>query len=228
MKNLILLLFSLAMTSVIAEPTRSLLSAKNSAIASKGSDPLPDGLVRVEYIESTGEQYIDTGIIPSSKTGLSINFQVVRYNDGCCGIYRQFPYRHFYFNLWNSKIYFRMGEYTSSGISAGLNIFGVNNVVMYRGACIVNGIVVADGIDVQPLDSSIDTFTIFAYRVNGNIRGYCIIRCFGFQMVEDDEIVLDLIPVRDGKVGALYDNVSGGVFYNDGTGAFIIGPDKEI
>ena len=40
--------------------------------------------------------------------------------------------------------------------------------------------------------------------------------------------LLDIIPVRVGDVGYLYDRVSGQLFGNAGTGAFIIGPDKTI
>ena len=39
-------------------------------------------------------------------------------------------------------------------------------------------------------------------------------------------LLRDLVPVRVGDVGYLYDNVSGQLFGNSGTGAFIIGPDK--
>ena len=37
--------------------------------------------------------------------------------------------------------------------------------------------------------------------------------------------VLDLIPVRKGNIGYMYDRVSGQLFGNQGTGAFIIGND---
>ena len=37
---------------------------------------------------------------------------------------------------------------------------------------------------------------------------------------------LDLIPVRKGNIGYLYDKVSGKLFANQGTGTFTLGPDK--
>ena len=40
--------------------------------------------------------------------------------------------------------------------------------------------------------------------------------------------LLDIIPVRVGDIGYLYDRASGQLFGNSGTGAFIIGPDKTI
>ena len=38
--------------------------------------------------------------------------------------------------------------------------------------------------------------------------------------------VRDLIPVRKGTTGYMYDKVSGQLFCNAGKGAFILGPDK--
>lgn len=42
----------------------------------------------------------------------------------------------------------------------------------------------------------------------------------------DGILVRDFIPVRVGDVGYLYDSVSGQLFGNSGTGEFVIGPDK--
>lgn len=42
---------------------------------------------------------------------------------------------------------------------------------------------------------------------------------------KDDNLVFDGIPVRVGTVGYLYDRISGQLFGNVGTGAFILGPD---
>ena len=46
----------------------------------------------------------------------------------------------------------------------------------------------------------------------------CSIRC-------DGVLVRDFIPVRVGQVGYMYDRVSGKLFGNAGTGAFVVGPD---
>lgn len=46
-----------------------------------------------------------------------------------------------------------------------------------------------------------------------------------FQVTRGHDLVLDLIPVRVGSVGYMYDRVSGTLFGNIGTGDFIVGPD---
>ena len=54
--------------------------------------------------------------------------------------------------------------------------------------------------------------------------------CYYFRLVTvEDETVVDLIPVRVGSVGYMYDRVSGKLYGNAAdSGAFIIGPDKTI
>ena len=49
---------------------------------------------------------------------------------------------------------------------------------------------------------------------------------FFFRLWKDDVLMLDLIPVRKGNVGYMYDKVSGQLFGNVGTEQFILGPDK--
>lgn len=51
------------------------------------------------------------------------------------------------------------------------------------------------------------------------------VKCWDFKAYIDDDLVLDLIPVRVGNVGYMYDRVSGKLFGNVGTGSFILGPD---
>lgn len=41
------------------------------------------------------------------------------------------------------------------------------------------------------------------------------------------ELIQDLIPVRKDGLGYMYDSVSGQLFRNQGTGAFLYGPDKS-
>ena len=45
---------------------------------------------------------------------------------------------------------------------------------------------------------------------------------------DGSELIADFACVRIGDEGAMYDRVSGQLFGNAGTGAFVIGPDKTI
>ena len=51
------------------------------------------------------------------------------------------------------------------------------------------------------------------------------VRIYSFYM-SNAEYCIDLIPVRVGNVGYMYDKISKQLFGNAGTGAFVLGPDK--
>lgn len=48
-----------------------------------------------------------------------------------------------------------------------------------------------------------------------------------FKIEKGGAVVRDFIPVRVGTVGYMYDRVSGQLFGNAGTGAFVLGPDVQ-
>lgn len=60
-----------------------------------------------------------------------------------------------------------------------------------------------------------------------NLRDYAV-QIYYFKVCdENDVLILDLIPVRVGQIGYMYDKVSGTLFGNNGTGSFTLGPDKN-
>lgn len=53
------------------------------------------------------------------------------------------------------------------------------------------------------------------------------LRLYELQVLNaDNEIEMDLVPIRFSSTGYLYDKVSNTIFFNNGTGDFILGPDK--
>lgn len=90
---------------------------------------------------------------------------------------------------------------------------------------------------------NLDTGDFYAKKSNWTYDGAKGINIFGYQKLdkayfssckfhylkfEGRDGLLDIIPVRVGDVGYLYDRVSGELFGNSGTGKFIVGPDKTI
>ena len=60
------------------------------------------------------------------------------------------------------------------------------------------------------------------YGYNSNTKG----KMQSYTHIKNGVTVIDLIAVRKGQVGYLYDKVSGTLFGNAGTGSFVLGPDK--
>lgn len=74
----------------------------------------------------------------------------------------------------------------------------------------------------RPLKQNINKIYIF-----GNLSNYYTraARLYSFYIKINNTKVYDLIPVRKGNIGYLYDKISGKLFANSGTGNFILGPD---
>ena len=137
---------------------------------------------------------------------------------------------------------------TSGGIEARFNAPGNSFIVSVDGATpykcydyIADGVNISISLDGNVLSSKATTVKIpyvankmelFAIRGTSSsteIVGTWTGLCYYFKLVTvEGETVLDLIPVRKDGVGYMYDRVSGELFGNAGTGAFIIGPDKTI
>ena len=74
---------------------------------------------------------------------------------------------------------------------------------------------------------------LFGIRENGHVAQLSEAKIYELKFTLNSTTLRDFIPVRltndNGKSeGVMYDKVSGQLFRNAGTGAFIIGPDKTI
>ena len=185
--------------------------------------PLPYD-AEVEYLESTGTQYIDLGDIPQYGDVFKFDFQNV-----------SFVGSHFVFGARGTSSSGRLFISNSSTIMYCNNVISNFTPDLLRHTLQIevintssNSNLVIDGVAyrsgaVTTIDSNTYIFTGGEGSVANRMRG----RFFNFQQQRGSVMVHDLIPVRVGTVGYMYDRVSGLLFGNDGTGDFIVGPDKN-
>lgn len=195
-------------------------------------DPVPAGGVTlvarygypydalVEYIQSSGTQYIDTGIIPDQTTVVKLkiyNLQttglvLLGYYDGDDSKdWRLFNNAsNVYMDVWNRR--------AVKGSSFGANVWRELEV----GNCYVNDLA-ADKSLVST--TAAGTFTgMNSIYLNGNISpsknrwGYV-------QIYKGGVLVSDLVPVRVGTEGRMYDRVSERLLPVSGSGTFSCGSD---
>ena len=69
------------------------------------------------------------------------------------------------------------------------------------------------------------TYLLGAVHIGSRVAENAHIKLYNFRLMEFDKAVMDFIPVRIGDVGYMYDRVTKQLFGNDGTGAFVLGPD---
>lgn len=205
------------------------LLSRRRALMSKNKEPY----VFVEYIQSTGTQWIDAGVIANGDTKVDIDFQLTKTSGF----------------LFGSRVSINKDAYTLNVTSAGnlVSLYGVGTDG-YGGAYalgvadtkrhIVNknqNYLYIDGKYITPFAKQ--TFTtpanleLFACYNNGT-KGHSPARmklysCTIYDGIAEGSRTLlrDFKPCyrKADRVAGLYDTVSGTFFENQGTGNFLIG-----
>lgn len=195
------------------------LASRTGAWAKSGA-PLPYD-AEVEYLEETGTQWIDTGLLCSGSDEVVITVYISTADkDG----------RWIYFGaggnarVWATSGVCRFGEENLVTISEKIIFESWNTIVLNETHVVVNG---------ETFNTSLGAFqgrsnlTSLIFRGNGMPTAVApSLKIASFSWRRNGALTLDFIPVRVGNIGYMYDRVSGQLFGNQGTGAFVIGPDK--
>ena len=210
-----------------------MIAARNSFLMG-GVKPPYDA--EVEYLESTGTQWIDLGFIPQDDT--RITCLVGRNPSFYMGAQTAWERNTFRYNENSSRTYWVYGavagDYSSNigVIPTGMHIVDVDGAT-----CNVNG-KTSVSIGTTPINCAFNFLYGALNTPTEGIGGACFIgpiTCRLGGIYGDRQI--DAIPVRVGSgssaVGYLYDRANptggplgNGLYGNAGTGAFVIGPDK--
>ena len=176
----------------------------------------------IEYIESNGTQYIDTGILPSSNIKLEIDYMPTVFDSDRNYIYGAYESENHRFQFSHSNIGF-----VSYGSGYNANVTTLSNTSQVHHLVLENRILKVDG--VQIYDGSSQSFTFTTYTlylfnqnsVNGVATAGCRSKIFASKIYDGDTLVRDFKPALDSNgVACLYDTVTGKCFYNKGTGEF--------
>ncbi len=184
---------------------------------------LPEGYTQIEYIKSTGQEYIDTGIAPTDDLMLSTTILIDKSG----------PYNRAAFGAaWNNKSFFlgiaseNLIYFHSNGVSKPIPVDMATPISM---ECTVPRIVV-NGVEYLMEGSG--------GNPSGQIRLFWVgsdeyptrkgvLTLYWCKMTKNGEVVRDFIPCINpsGEVG-LYDLVTDTFYNNGGAGAFV--PGSEI
>ena len=179
----------------------------------------------VEYLESTGTQWINTGINCNSKYILEVEAQGAKSSEGILGARKSGE------NSAHTLVYPNDGgtiRYTSGGTDS--NIFGNVNISLYNiykadyNKLYINDALVGTSSRTVAFTLNIPYY-LFAINTNGSVSNLGAKKIKMCRIWDEDSLLLDLIPVRKGQVGYMYDKVSRQLLGNQGTGDFILGPD---
>jgi hypothetical protein len=185
---------------------------------------LPKGYKRLEYIQSSGTQCIDTGFKPNQNSGVSIDFQLNAVSGWQCVFGTRVGNNTRSYSLWHSGSAF--GFYYSSVNATFSNLAGTvrHTVVATKNTA------VADGASSVSLTYSNFTasYPLFLFAVNsdGQTQSIASMKLFSCQIYDDGTLVRDFVPCMTdtGEIG-LWDDVNFAFYGNAGTGEFIAGPE---
>ena len=192
---------------------------------------LPNGYVRLEYIEGTGTQYIDTGLsMPYGfRAELEIEFtqsrNTVQYIIGSHEL--QEPYGRNYLganenlNSWN----FGFDGYSHFGTLSPNTTYRINvSTVHQKVSCTIND-------QVYTFDQSLSTIptrspnSVYLFNVNSFNTAPSMLRLYECKIYdENDTLVRDYVPCQSiSGVSGLFDLVNSTFYSNDGSGSFVSG-----
>ena len=185
----------------------------------------------VEYLESTGTQWIDTGVIIPPDVDFEFTGSIVRDISNGCVFGETYGFKwsptnpgYALVTTANGKIYLRYGN--SSNTAIGLTDIGLENTftASFEGnAFKVNGLLVGTVDRISSFDRPVSSMSVFQRNfLYGGGNTFSAIRINNLKF----GTLFDFIPVRKGTVGYFYDRMSGNLFGNAGKGEFVIGPDK--
>ena len=200
--------------------------ANNSMLIRSRNQSLPDNYVPLEYLESTGGQWIETGYVPVIGDSISVEFSFSSSNESAIfsagtGLYQTtlvFFENELYMRYFSSSPAAEFGGGFSTGVWYSFDVQG-------DGSATINGSYHANATPLSGVGAN-DTMRIFCRADGtsflwGKIRGFAVRDANG-------SLVRSLVPcirLPDGKPG-MYDAcgsicpLTGTPFYiNSGTGA---------
>ena len=182
---------------------------------------LPNGYTKLEYIESTGTQYISTGITPTENTKVVIEFNSSNFSGVVFGQDGGYKVNAFMFAM--TVVVF---DSTKKDISISANAKHTVQVAP-KAFKVDNGS--SQYIYANKVNAAYPMF-LFGNNRNGKFSEGVAMKLYSFKVYENDVLIADYIPCRNDNttgiyVGAigLWDDVNNLFYTNSGTGTFIAG-----
>lgn len=179
----------------------------------------------VEFLESTGSQWIDTETKPSEDlaTYITFSYQQIANNVSAFGS-RSLASNDRYWLNYDSKFEIGYGNWTSAveTTSVGaINTIAFNEIVDGNHRFTVNG----RSITVSGTPNTSVNIIVFGRAIGSTAPVLSKMRLYSMSMKRGGVLIHDYIPVRVGTTGELYDRVSKTFATRYGT--LVIGPDTS-
>ncbi len=200
-----------------------------------GDGSLPPEYTQLEYIESTGTQWIDTEIYPSDSTTTQVDFQYteLRANDTIFGANTQNAVEYYGLGLAHGtqwRLWYGSGG--SPWVVFGDADTNKHRVVLTDRKIYFDGATVPSATSRLTLTSpSSRPITLFAYnyRDTAPVSYFAKAKIFGVVIKQGQETVRNMVPAKHGNTIGMYDTINNRFFENAGDGDdFTAGPELNV
>ena len=191
---------------------------------------LPDDYTELEWIESTGTQYINTHIIPNATDIVEVKYSNITRHNGSSllfGVYAPNPGK-FAVNFHTSdstRIVLYYGNYVSSFTGPSTDD-GLSHIIkLGNGQLLIDGSKIINGI------SSDFALSAPVYIFNSSVASFPIsARAHYAKIINNNGVLLfNGIPARHGATVGMYDTVSQQFFPSAASGTnFVAGPELNV
>lgn len=185
---------------------------------------LPSGYTQCTYLQSTGTQYINTGIKGKSdlKVEIELEATINPTKQGYFGSRTATNVGSFIFLMSSTK--YRSDFNTSLG---NININPTTlatyprfKIIKDKNITTIENNAFSDTITYATFNNNLDMY-LFALNTGGTAGNISSIKVFSFKVYDNDNLIQNLIPCLDNNnVPCMYDSVSKNTLYNIGSGTF--------
>ena len=212
------------------------ITNKRFGNAGTGDFVLGPDVVPVEYIESHGTEYIDTGFKASNSTRVAVDFEstnstvnrwILGARNGAATATDKFAL--FYGNSSYAMIGSATGEFSGATIKTGRHLLDMS----LAGGVVVDSQIVATYSASEQAEVFSAAYAMVLFNLwNGSLNSPFIGKYYACKFWDNGNPVRKFLPVRVGTdatswKGAMIDTLTRRIYRNAGTGAFTYGNDLK-
>lgn len=191
---------------------------------------LPKTYTPIEYLQSTGTQYIDTGFKHNQDTRVVMRVQATSISENAWafeGRNSTSEGRQGVFFYYSSDKKWK-ADFDGSGVRVTYDEIASTdelNIDFNKNVCTINGI--SQTLTNNSFQSNYN-LTLLATNTAGTVYGFLKAKLYSCQIYDNGTLIRDYVPCVDSDgVACMYDLVEQKPYYNAGTGTFTAGAQKE-
>ena len=199
----------------------------NLKIEGNSIQGLPEEYQQVEYIESSGTQYINTGVVADQNTSAYVDFQYLKTESTFIfGSRTSTTEKAYTLSSGNSSTNIVSAYGTSSNVILAKLDLNRHTFRKNKYVCTLDDTTLDAGTASMVFTTPGPLYLFACYQTTGPYL-YSTSRIFEFKLWQSDRLVRDMVPCyrKEDKVAGFYDLVEGTFYTNKGTGSFSIGTD---